>query len=53
MGLLNQVRGTVALLAILLFAAMGTYITSGMVRKVSWVVAALIAVIAAYNEFQD
>lgn len=53
MGVFQQVRGTVALLAILLFAALGTYMTSGMVRKVSWFIAAIVAVIAALNEFRD
>lgn len=53
MGVFQQVRGTVALLAILLFAALGTYMTNGMVRKVSWLIAAIVAVIAALNEFRD
>lgn len=53
MGVFQQVRGTVALLAILFFAALGTYMTSGMVRKLSWLLAAIVAVIAAVNEFRD
>lgn len=53
MQMLSYLRGTVALLLILVLGALGTYVTHGTVRKVAWIGVIIIALVAAYNEWND
>lgn len=49
----SMLRGTAALLLILLLGAAGTYVTQAMIRKVAWLALIIVAGIAAYNEWTD
>lgn len=53
MQTLSYLRGTAALLIILVLGAIGTYVTHGMVRKAAWIGVIVVAVLAAYNEWND
>lgn len=48
----RQWLGWVAIIYILIPAVIGTFLPNGIIRKLLWSVAALVAVMAAYNEWE-